>query len=326
MTVEPPEPERPPVPNGWRTGPAWREMSGKAARDRWLVRGFGTAAGLAAAAVITFNPGNVLSHLPGQGDKVEKTTAAALHRPIPTLGHPFVGSPAKEYADGDAGIVLPEATAVGGLPKEQVASALATTKKFLVAANLDPAVIRGERPEAAIDLVEPHQKNTIANMAASLTSPDQKHDPLLFFSRFDPHELRLAGGTVKTHGRMTFEAGRKKGSVLVHCDYLFVYPVMKTSEKPKPSAEVARTVVRRVIDTEVFDPDHYSVTPGKVDLHSVQLNVGNFRCGVHDGFLHPHFRSEHRKAADQPSGEAVDPYDQNRQLPGQQQCNRTTRT
>ncbi|MFF4405483.1 hypothetical protein ACFY2W_30380 [Streptomyces sp. NPDC001262] len=311
------------------------------ARSRRILRNVGTGAGLAVAAVIAFNPGDVLSRLPGSVEKTEKAAKAAKHhgQPPATFAHPFAGSPAEQYADGAAGIVIPQSAPVGTLTKEQVADALELTKKFLVAANLDPAVIRGERPQTAIDLVEPHQKNTIADMSASLASPDQKHDPLQFFSRFDPHEVRLAGGTVKTHGRMTFEAGSKKGSVLIHSDFTFVYPVTKapTASKsanasakppkpPKPSAEVARTVVRRVIDTEVFDPDHYTVAPGTVDLHSVQMNVGNTRCGVHDGFLHPHFRSEHRSAADKPSGEAVDPYDQSRQLPDSRQCNRTTRT
>ncbi|MCC2279321.1 hypothetical protein LKL35_28390 [Streptomyces sp. ET3-23] len=321
MTVESSEHERPP-------------------RGRRILRDVGTAAGLAVAAVIAFNPGNVLSRLPGSEEKVAKAAKSAAHdRASATVAHPFAGSPAEQYADGSAGIVVPQATAISTLTKEQVAEALETTKKFLVAANLDPAVIRGERPETAIGLVEPHQKNTLADMSASLASPDQKHNPLQFFSRFDPNEVRLAGGTVKTHGRMTFEAGSKKGSVLIHSDFTFVYPVTKapkapktpksanaSAKPPKPSAEVARTVVRRVIDTEVFDPDHYTVAPGTVDLHSVQMNVGNTRCGVYDGYLHPHFRSEHRSAADKPSGEAIDPYDQSRQLPDSRQCNRTTRT
>lgn len=309
-------------------------------RSRRILRNAGTAAGLAVAAVIAFNPGDVLSRLPGSEEKTEKAAKAAGHhgRPPATFARPFAGSPAEQYADGSAGIVVPQATPIGTLTKEQVAGALETTGKFLAATNLDPAVIRGEQPKAAIDLVEPRQKDMKAEISASLSSPDQKHDPLRFFSRFDPHDVSLAGGTVKTHGRMTFEAGPKKGSVLIHSDYIFVYPLMKApkapkdpkaakaSGNPKPSAEVTRTVVRRVIDTEFFDPDHFTVTPGTVELRSTRLSVGNSRCGVYDGFLHPEFHSGHRNAADQPSGQAVDPYDESRQLPDHHQCNRTTRT
>ncbi|MFM9797358.1 hypothetical protein ACKI1M_48725, partial [Streptomyces turgidiscabies] len=56
---------------------------------------------------------------------------------VPTIDRPFAGSPAAGWGDGEAGIVLPAAKAVGTVSKEQVAQALELTKKLLVGANLD---------------------------------------------------------------------------------------------------------------------------------------------------------------------------------------------
>ncbi|MFG2179662.1 hypothetical protein ACGFLS_13215 [Streptomyces abikoensis] len=328
MTRRPSEKNTPPqYPEGWRTGPAWREMDGRAARRRRILGGAGAVLVLAMGAVVVVDPGDVRSRIPGGWGKKKDTTAAASA----TLDHPFAGSPAAEYADGAAGIVPPEAAAVGESSKEQVASALKLTKDFLVAANLDPATLRGERPAAALELIEPGQEKLIARVKAGLDKPGKENDPLTLFSRFDPNEVRIVGGTVKTRGRMTF-AERKAGVVAVHADYTFVYPLTK---KDKGSRQVARTIVRRIMDTEVFDPARFKVVPGKLSVRHHVVDVGNTTCDADDGFIHPAFPKVKRHHGKQDetdrSGPAVDPYDRDRDLSERdgtrhEECGTVTRT
>ncbi|WP_050512029.1 hypothetical protein [Streptomyces rimosus] len=306
----------------WFTGPAWRDRDGRAARRRKRIR-IGAAVVVAAgAAVLVLNPGDVRSKLPGRlgGD----TTAAAPLPPetaapgaapadeafpaTPTLAAPFAGSPAVRYADGAAGIVLPDAEPVGRLSKDEVAGVLRQVKELLADANLNPRTLRGERPAAALNLVDPLQPDVRKELEAGLTKPDREHDPLQLFTRFDPHEVRPAGDVVKTRGRMTFKEGRD-GALAVHTDYTFVYPVVKAAAG---ASEVTRTVVRRVVDFEVNDPRRFQATPGKLALAGYHHEVANTACEVYDGFLHPQF-SDSRPAAEA-SGPATDPYDRSQEM------------
>ncbi|MEU1823875.1 hypothetical protein ABZ502_15795 [Streptomyces abikoensis] len=321
---KPSEKNTPPqYPEGWRTGPAWREMDGRAARRRRVLGGVGVVLAVAVAATVVVDPGGVRSRIPGGWGKKKETTAADTA----TLDHPFAGSPAEEYADGAAGIVPPEAAAVGESSKEQVASALKLTKDFLVDANLDPATLRGERPAAALALLDPGQDELVTKVNEGLAKPGKENDPLSFFSRFDPDEVRMVGGTVKTRGRMTF-AEREGGVVAVHADYTFVYPLAK---KDKKSRQVARTIVRRVLDVEVPDPARFRVEPGKLAVRRHVMDIGNTTCEVHDGFIHPEFPriGRHGDGRDESerSGPAVDPYDSSRDLGARHdQCGTVTRT
>ncbi|QOV36170.1 hypothetical protein IM697_40185 [Streptomyces ferrugineus] len=312
------------LPPGWRTGPAWQEMDGRAARRRrrWAIVGVPLAV---AVAVVAIRP----SLIPGDPFGTTSTTTSSPEGPaasplpqetaaptaapgaadpaVPTVARPFAGSPAERWADGEAGIALPKATPVGTLSKAQVEQALRQTRKLLVDANLDPATLRGERPETALGVIEPRQTELLDLLTRSLRKPDKDHDPLLMFSRFDPDEVRLAGDVVKTRGRMTFKAG-EHASVVVHADYTFVYPLVREG-----STEVARTIVRRVVDVELSDPAKYQVTPGKVAVVRYDQEIGNSACDVYDGYLHPQFDSSAPTGAP-PTGPTTDPYDRSKDL------------
>ncbi|KOU64081.1 hypothetical protein ADK57_20265 [Streptomyces sp. MMG1533] len=320
-------------PEGWRTVPARQESHGRNARRRrlWAVIGVPVAI---AVAVVALKP----SLLPGDpfGDGTpdaaaasplgEETTAptappAAMDPEIPTLDEPFAGSPALRWADGAAGIVLPKATAVGGIPKDRVESALRLTRKLLVGANLDPKTVRGERPEAALAVLDPKQPEFVDDLNRSLRAPDEEHDPLDLLTRFDPADVRLVGDVIKTRGRMTFEKGDQEG-VAVHADYTFVYPVVRTDG----STEVTRTVVRRVLDVELLDPARYVATPDRLNVLHYDRDVGNTACEVHDGYLHPQFPSA-APSGEPASGPTVDPYDRSRDIAdGDGRCGTVSRT
>ena len=305
------------LPEGWRTGSAWQQK--KSRRGLWSALGVIAAV---AVVVISLKP----SLLPGDplamGDDSSGTEAAplpaetaaptaapgSLPPDTPTLDDPFAGSPAKRWADGEAGIVVPKAKAVSGQSAAKVAQALELAKKLLVESNLDAGTLRGERPTAALDVLDPVQKDVRGLLETGLRKPDDKHDPLWMFSRFDPDEVRLVGEVVKTRGRMTFKAG-DHASVSVHADYSFVYPVVQTNG----STEVTRTIVRRVLDVEISDPAMYQVTPGKLTVAQWDQDISNSACDVYDGYLHPSFDSTEPSGA-APSGPTTDPYDRRETL------------
>ncbi|GAA3392095.1 hypothetical protein [Streptomyces roseoviridis] len=323
-------------PAGWRTGPAWQEMNGRAARRRRVkaVVGITLAVALALIAVrpqlVTgVLPDGVTSALPSSWtDHPEDATplAAETAPPTaapeyvdpdrPTLKEPFRGSPALRWADGAAGIELPAAKATGWMSKAQVESALKRSKDFLVAANLDPAVLRGGKPERALGLLDPRQPDLVSGMEKALARPSERNDPTLLFSRFSPAEVRPVGTVVKVRGRMSVENGKgaDAGQVLIHTDYTFVYPVAKAGPG---AASVARTVVRRQITFSLADPARFEATPGRLGVSAWDSNVGNDDCdGPEDGYFHPTFTEDRYAdpAAPEPSGPAVDPYDRSKDL------------
>lgn len=315
-------------PEGWRTGPAWRELDGRATRRRRLagVLGILLAAGLLVVAV---RPELVTDRFTTRGTGYADTAAppaGGAGGDTPTLKEPFRGSPAVDWADGAAGIAVPGAKAVGGMTEEQVAHALNSTKKLLVAANLDPATLRGERPGAALDLLDPLQADGRGVLEKALTHPSVDRDPLWVFSRFDPSEVRPAGNVVKVRGKLTYERGERDGQVLVHADYTFVYPVVKAG----PGAtEVARTVVRRQLTLALYDPEKIRTTPGKLYVLRMDESAGNDDCSRDgDGFLHPQFLSDLVAGEDGGGGgRLVDPYDRSKPLDElSQECGTVTRT
>ncbi|MGW7362266.1 hypothetical protein ACWGI8_02310 [Streptomyces sp. NPDC054841] len=327
---------KPAEPEGWRTGPAWQEMNGGAKKRRRLALVLGTLATVALA-VVAIRPELATDRLHGDADKNAAPLSAETVRPtaappeelfpdLPTLKEPFRGSPAARWADGAAGIQVPEAKAVGGMSKDQVAHALRSTKELLVASNLDPATLRGDRPAAALALLDPRQKDVHGLLERALREPGKDQDPLSMFSRFDPAEVRLVGDVVKTRGRMTFGKGERSGEVQVHADYTFVYPVVKA----KPGAdEVTRTVVRRQMTFALYDPAKVVTTRGRLHVLRWEMTSGNSDCAKDgDGFLRPRFAEDLAGgAAPGASGPAVDPYDRSQDLADlPQECGTVTRT
>ncbi|MEV6326414.1 hypothetical protein [Streptomyces sp. NPDC051909] len=245
----------------------------------------------------------------------------------PTLREPFKGSPALRWADGAAGIEPPAARATGWMSKAQVEDALKRTKEFLVAANLDPAVIKGGKPDAALKLIDPKQPEVRADLEKSLAKPTEANDPTSLFTRFSPKEVRPAGTVVKTRGRMTVEAGTGKdaGNVVIRTDYTFVYPVVKAAPG---SDEVARTIVRRTLVVALPDPEEFEVTKGRLSLWEWNSDLANSACDVFDGFLHPQFDSDLMADPDAaPVGPEQDPYDRSKDLgASSQECGTVSRT
>ncbi|MEU5519147.1 hypothetical protein ABZ759_00180 [Streptomyces sp. NPDC047860] len=319
---------QPAQPEGWRTGPAWQEMNGRASRRRrvWSAVGVVLAAALAVVAV---NPSAALSWLPGglgEGwstpDEAQSSTAPPMApetaRPsaapsdapadVPTREKPFAGSPAARWESGADAIRVPEAKAVGGVSATRVEAALKRTKQFLVAANLDPAVLKGGRPAKALALVDPSEKDLLAELRVALSKPTVKNDPTWAFTRFDPDEVELVG-EVRVRGRMTVEAGRgSAGKAVIKADYTFVYPVARPG-----GDEVTRTIVRRTLEVAAMDPARFRFTEGHLWIADYNSEIANDDCREGDGVIRPQFFAD-RQEGPEPSGEARDPYDRSKEL------------
>ncbi|MFE1787293.1 hypothetical protein ACFW7J_02625 [Streptomyces sp. NPDC059525] len=312
-------------PPGWRTGPAWQEMEGRGRVKRRL-KAAAAIAVIAGLALVALRPELVIDRLTGKAharqeardagplpaESVRPTAAPeAGHPDRPTLKEPFRGSPAAQWADGAAAIEVPEATEVGGVPKERVGEALAQAKRFLVAANLDPAVLRGERPTAALDLLDPKDTKRREETARAYEHPSRENDPLELFTRYDPAELKLVGEVVKVRGRMWVEAGEKPGQADVKVDYTFVYPFVRTAGNPE---DVARTIVRREATFQVFHGSAWGEPVNRLWLYRAAQDIANSTCGRFDGYVHPSFFSDPRDSGPAPSGSPVDPYDRSKSI------------
>ncbi|MFF5764216.1 hypothetical protein ACFY8F_17010 [Streptomyces tanashiensis] len=296
--------DRPAEPTPWRAHTPGRPRR----RKGWYVAGFVASLALLVAAV---DPGGLVGWS-GDGDRDAKPLAQETARPDeappaepggrPTLAEPFRGSPAVRWADGTAGITVPAARATGWMTEAEVERALARTRDFLVASNLDPAVLRGARPDKAVALMNPHQKGVTTFVTTSLRTPDEDHDPLLLFSRFDPAQARPAGDVVKTRGRLSYREGRL-GALEVTADVTYVYPVAPAGG----GDEVVRVIVRRETVVSWDDPAKVSTEKGTLSLLSYKTYLTNGGCGDVTGSFRPEFGGG--GAGADADGKVVDPYD-----------------
>ncbi|MGW0119756.1 hypothetical protein [Streptomyces sp. NPDC003327] len=288
-------------------------------RKGWYVTGFVACVALLVVAVF---PQRVVGWFGGDDGGQDTTPAAAeTDRPReapgaepdlrPTLAEPFRGSPAARWADGAAGITVPEARATGWMNAAEVERALRQSRDFLVATGLDTGVLRGERPTRAIALLNPHQKDVQEYVRTSLstTAPTPDTDPLLLFSRFRPDGATLVGDTVKTRGRLTYREG-KRGAVEVTADVTFVYPVTPAAGDGGADAEVVRTIVRREIVMSWDDPAKVLTAPGTLSLVSYAIDLTNGGCAAPTGYFEPPFGAPDAQSAE--GAEHVDPYDRSR--------------
>ncbi|MBD0690523.1 hypothetical protein [Streptomyces sp. CBMA123] len=308
----------------------------------------------------TYGRGSSAAHtpVPTVAPETARPTTAPPTTPAdqPTVAHPWVGSPAEGWPNGAEAFVLPEAKAVGVFSADEVAGQLRQVKDYLTASYLDPKVIGGARPDAALAMLEREDRK---NATAAFDHPSKDSDPTSWFNRFDPREAQLVGDVVKVQGRIGYE-GDGDGGVLVHTDFTYVYPLKpgpdaeKLAKERRPATDApqppagqggtaqpvdlvvraadttgdtwtARTIVRRTEDYRFYDPDRYKVEPKKPAIEKTLSDVGNSFCHIYDGFLHPQFRQFARPHPEQ-TGPTSDPYDRSRDLSEKGECGTISRS
>ncbi|GAA2251799.1 hypothetical protein GCM10010232_44870 [Streptomyces amakusaensis] len=302
--------ENPGKPEAWRAHTPARPRRRPRLRTVWYATGLVCAVALLVVAVA---PGPVAGWFGGAGAGAGEPLAAESERPggppateaalRPSVEEPFRGSPAARWASGTAGITVPAARATGWMSTAQVKQALGRSLDFLAASSLDPDVLRGERPERAIALINPLQQGVESYLSTAFRAPDEKNDPLTLFSRFDDTRVRLVGDEIRTRGRITYREG-ERGTLRVTADVTYVYPV-------GPAAggdEVTRTIVRRETVLSWDDPARVRTSPGTFSLVSHSAHTTNGGCGAVTGYFTPRFGDAGRPA-DAEAGPEVDPYD-----------------
>ncbi|MEU6231970.1 hypothetical protein, partial [Kitasatospora sp. NPDC047058] len=196
----------------------------------WYSTHYGYAADHAASA----------SPVPTVAPETARPTTAppAVDEKQPTVDHPWAGSPAEGWPNGVEALVLPPAQATGVFSADQVAAQLQLVKDYLVAANLDPKVIAGGRPEAGLALLS---RETRDHAESALAKPSREDDPTGWFSRFDARDAIPVGDTVKVQGSMRVESDGERG-VLVRTDFTFVYALRPGPEAAKRAASAKPSV------------------------------------------------------------------------------------
>jgi hypothetical protein len=272
------------------------------------------------------------SAAPSQGPKVAATSSSGAGLRLPNAGisglgaspseiatqnpvtgppaDPFAGTPADHWADGAAGIVLPAARPIGPFTTAQVASAYQTTRKMLIAADLDKQTLLGGAPTAFADLLADADRTWFLD-GLNLKGTDKSGTPRSTRSEvvsFAPGSTQLIGSVIKVHGTMYAMATTDDGSpeLDIHVDYLFTYAV----EPPHDPENWMRLVSEAawVLSFGDWQGDAGSFEPWfSTDGDD---GVSGNSCGNKDGYVHPDWPSN-RQAA-QPSvsasGKPVDAY------------------
>jgi hypothetical protein len=175
------------------------------------------------------------------------TTGAAAATPA----GPFDDTPAAKYAEGDAGITLPPATAVAGFTEAQVAAGLQQVKSAVVAARLDPAMLVSHDPNGLLKLLSPRAGKDIK--------------PYFDDAKFFGFATQLAPGYTLTNdkirvtGRVTFRGNTANGVRLLEVvtNFVWVYPFAGALQEAGDHLVIVHDEVTWVIPVETdVDKDY----------------------------------------------------------------------
>jgi hypothetical protein len=236
--------------------------------------------------------------------KVSVTTGAPLVNSGPPAD-PFAGTPADRWADGAAGIVVPAAMPEGAFTAAQVKAAYQTTRKVLIAGNLDWPTLRGGAPAAFASLLSLRQYREFVG-GLNKTGLDKQGFPLNtrgWVASFAPAATKFVTTVIKVHGSMSAGTATVSGSTVlrVHVNYRFVYAV----EPPGNPADWMRIVNQQY---GYVDFAHWDSPGGPLEpwVETTPSPAGG-QCGTGDGYIHPAY-PHGAPSKVQPSGPPVDPY------------------
>jgi hypothetical protein len=248
------------------------------------------------------------------------TATGATSLPSPTVAAPFLGTPAQSYANGAAGIVIPPPRPVGSYSAAQVAHAYRTTRKLLVAANLNAATLDGGTPNAFARLLIPQQRTPfLAGLnKIGINSQGVPRSTRVWVTTFAPG-TQLVGTVIKVHGTMQASTVKDDGDTLlrIRVNYLFVYAVMERGVLSSLMRIVVQDEGR--VDFATWNDPGGSLEP----FWGMAGAVSGAQCATTDGYLHPQY-PQSAPGKVKPTGAPINPYDQN--APLSKGCRNTTGT
>jgi hypothetical protein len=219
---------------------------------------------------------------------------------------PFAGTPANSWANGAAGIVVTAAKPVGQFTAAQVAAAYQTTRKLLIAADLNRLTLLGGAPTAYADLLTSQQR---AKFLGGLnTKGESAGYPLstrMWVVSFAPGSTQLIGGVIKVRGTMSAKSVSDSGTTAldITVNYIFAYAI----QPPRAPADWMRIDAHQY---GTFDFAQWSDPGGPLQpWDDTIISQAGGMCGTTDGFLHPDYPIERVPGASPvPSGPVVNPY------------------
>ncbi|WP_181608205.1 hypothetical protein [Nonomuraea soli] len=226
--------------------------------------------------------------------------ASATPTAAQTPAGPFAGSPAEQYADGQAGLAMPKAKAMGGVSKAQVAAGLKRVRAMLAASHLDRATLMGGKPKALMKLLDPSDRRWFTS---HLDKQKDESDTREWVTSFAPKTAELVTDVIKVHGRSSlgaFEDRNGRRGAKVKVNFLFVYAIQRPGQP-----RTARRIVAHNVGEVWLYPN---------GVHWVRSwnggGVSGARCDVGDGFVHPYYddSAPDQEALKVKDRELVDPY------------------
>jgi hypothetical protein len=183
-------------------------------------------------------------------------------------GGPFAGTPAADYPEGAAGITLPKATASGVFTAKQVADALNSVKKALIAGRLDSRMLVDRNPDAFLKLLAPDAK-------ASLRKDFASDDFSVYATQFAPG-AQPAKETPRVKGRVTYRVTRSDGipALEVTTNFVWVYPFQVPGADPGDNL----VVVHDELVWHVLQPSKVQKSSRGLWLNSGESYASNIDC------------------------------------------------
>ena len=217
---------------------------------------------------------------------------------------PFAGSPADGWADGAAGITIPAARPHGPYTAAQVAAAYAQTRSILIAMNLDPATLRGGKPDALANLLISQQRKPFLSdlNKVGLDSHGFPVSSRTMVASFAAGTSFLTN-VVKTRGTLSARIATMSGvrTLSVEVNYIFVYAVASSHD----ASDWLRVVdhVTGTVDFAQWDDPGGRLEP----WDGLTMSQAGVVCSTNDGYIHPDSPNGPPSTVT-PSGTPVDPY------------------
>ncbi|GAA5181796.1 hypothetical protein GCM10023322_17290 [Rugosimonospora acidiphila] len=288
----PPQPAPPvwdPSAPAWPAGPPEREApqrvasgpsTGLARVGKIILVRIAVAA-LAIAAVVAFavvrgDRGTGVQAFPTTGPT---TGARVTNTPRVNPDAPFDGTPAASYPDGAAGLVMPEATAVTGFSRQQVADALAQVRQALIAARLDDRMLTQHDADGFISLFASAERD-------DLRGQFDDHKFTTYASQIGSGH-RLLPTPPRVKGQTTFKATTNSNEVdeiQITTNYVWVYAFDAPASQPGDNL----VIVHDNVTWEVPSSAEVSSADRGLWLDQSESYVSNVDCNQFDqGLIAP---------------------------------------
>jgi hypothetical protein len=195
---------------------------------------------------------------------------------------PFAGTPAVDWPDGVAGIRPPAPSAIGDFTADQVTAALAQVRDLLVTSRLDRTLVVRHDASRFLAAFAPDARRQLEPLFG--TGQEARAQALVSLVA---DRTRLLPVEPKVNGRMSVSAG-EPGELVVHTNYVFVYPFLTDSPDAVDDPMDVLVVVRAQVDYVLRAGDRWTAGSQGWWYGSVGGYAYSIACDAyHRGFLAP---------------------------------------